>query len=78
VREQVADFYAQNPVMQQLGIVCENSELCLPFTFETAKLAEAYPDLRKPMLIFEGFFDKLMQGHEHIDKLILGMMPSAK
>jgi len=46
----------------------------MPFSFDAAKLAEAYPDLRKQMLIFENLvFDKLLKADEHIDKLILGM-----
>ena len=49
--------------------------MCLPFSFDAAKLAEEYPDLRKQMLIFEKTFDKLLKADEHIDKLILGMVP---
>jgi len=30
------------------------------------------------MLTFEAFSDKLVKGHEHIDKLILGMRPPAE
>ena len=48
--------------------------LCLPFSLDAASLAEAYPDLRKPMLIFEAFFDKLLKANEHIDKLITSMV----
>ena len=76
VRERVRDFYASTPALQELGFTCsEDSVLRLPFCFDAAALAKEYPDLRKPMLAFEGYFDKLMKAHEHIDKLILGMKP---
>ena len=76
VKQKVQDFYAQTPVLQELGYICsDNGVLRLPFMFDAKKLAEEYPDIRKQMLVFEGFFDKLMKGHEHIDKLILGMKP---
>jgi len=47
----------------------------MPFSFDAAQLAEAYPDLRKTMLSFEKVFDKLLKADEHIDKLITGMVP---
>ena len=76
VRERVQDFYAKTPVLSELGFQCsEDGVLRLPFSFEASVLAAEYPDLRKPMLAFEGFFDKLMKANEHIDKLILGMKP---
>lgn len=78
VKERVQDFYAKTPALRELGFLCsDDSVLCLPFSFDAAKLAEEYPDMRKPMLVFEGFFDKLIKGNEHIDKLILSMMPQA-
>ena len=40
------------------------------------KLTAEYPDLRKPMLTFEKVFDRLLKANEHIDKLILGMVPA--
>jgi len=48
-----------------------------PFSFDAAQLAEAYPNLRKPMLVFEKVFDKLLKANEHIDGLIMGMVPAA-
>jgi len=42
----------------------------MPFSFDAAQLAEAYPDLRKPMLSFEKVFDKLLKANEHIDNRI--------
>jgi len=77
VKERVQDFYAKTPVLKELGFTCTDGELRLPFSFDAAKLAEAYPDLRKPMLDFEKVFDKLLKGHEHIDKLIVGMVPQS-
>ena len=78
VKQNVLDFYAKTSALQELGFQCsEDSVLRLPFSFDAAALAKEYPDLRKPMLIFEGYFDKLMKAHEHIDKLILGMRPQA-
>jgi len=47
----------------------------MPFSFDAAKMAEEYPDLRKPLLQFEKVFDKLLKANEHLDKLILGMVP---
>ena len=49
--------------------------MCQPFSLDAAGLAEKYPDLRKSMLTFEAFFDKLLKANEHIDKLILSMVP---
>jgi hypothetical protein len=78
VKERVKDFYAKTPVLQELGFVCsEESVLRLPFQFDAAKLADEYPDLRKQMLVFEEFFDKLIKASEHIDKLILDMKPQS-
>ena len=77
VKERVQDFYLKTPALHELGYTCTEGVLCMPFSFDAAKLAEAYPDLRKPMLTFEGFFDKLLKGSEHIDKLITGMVPQS-
>ena len=75
VKERVQDFYAKTPALHEFGFVCTDGELRLPFTFDAAKLAEEYPDLRKQMLMFEKIFDKLLKANEHIEKLILGMVP---
>ena len=75
VKERVQDFYSKTTVLHELGFACTEGELCLPFSFDAAKLAEEYPDLRKQMLNFEKTFDKLLKADEHIDKLILGMVP---
>ena len=76
VKERVQDFYAKTSALHELGFVCtDEKEVRLPFSFDAAKLAEHYPDLRKQLLVFEGVFDKLLKGNELIDKLILGMAP---
>ena len=75
VKKRVQSFYTETPALMELGFVCLDGKLCLPFTLDAVKLAAEYPDLRKSMLAFEAFFDRLMKGHEHIDKLVLGMMP---
>ena len=71
------DFYLNTPALHELGFTCTEGVLCQPFSLDAAQLAEAYPDLRKPMLQFEKVFDKLLKANEHIDKLILGMVPAA-
>ena len=76
VKALVQDFYTKTPVLHELGFTCTDGELRLPFAFEAAKLTAEYPDLRKSMLVFEGFFDKLLKANEHIDKLITGMVPT--
>ena len=76
VKERVQDFYVKTPSLHELGYTCTEGVLCLPFSFDAAKMAEEYPDLRKQMLIFENLvFDKLLKADEHIDKLITGMVP---
>ena len=75
VKERVQDFYLNTPALHELGYTCTEGELCMPFSFDAGKLAEEYPDLRKPMLAFEKVFDKLLKANEHIDKLITGMVP---
>ena len=76
VKERILEFHTKTPALHELGFICtDDGELRLPFSFEAAKLAEEYPDLRKQMLAFEGVFDKLIKGHELIDKLIKGMTP---
>ena len=75
VKERVQDFYTETPALHELGFTCTDGELRLPFSLDAAGLAEKYPDLRKSMLIFEGFFDKLLKANEHIDKLITSMVP---
>ena len=79
VKARVQDFYAKTPVLKELGFTCsDDSILRLPFSFDAAKLAAEYPDLRKPMLEFEKVFDKLLKAtDEHIDKLILSMKPQS-
>ena len=79
VKEKIRDFYAKTPSLKEMGFVCtEDAELCLPFSFDAAKLAAEYPDLRKPMLEFEKVFDKLLKAtEEHIDALILSMEPQS-
>jgi len=77
VKERVQDFYTKTPALHELGFVCIDGELRLPFSFDAAKMAEEYPDLRKQMLNFEKIFDKLLKADEHIDKLILGMVPQS-
>ena len=76
VKERVQDFYAKTPALHELGWICKDGELRMPFSFDAAKMAEEYPDLRKPLLIFEKTFDKLLKADEHIDKLILSMVPA--
>jgi len=77
VKERVQDFYTNTPALIELGFVCLGGKLCLPFTLDAAEVAKGYPDLRKPTLAFEAFLDKLIKGHEHIDKLILDMKPQS-
>ena len=77
VKERVQDFYTKNPALHELGFTCTDGELRLPFSFDAEKLTAEYPDLRKPMLIFEKVFDKLLKANEHIDKLIMGMVPQS-
>ena len=79
VKERIREFYAKTPALKEMGFVCtDEGELCLPFSFDAAKLASEFPDLRKPMLEFEKVFDKLLKAtEEHIDKLILGMKPQS-
>jgi len=76
VRERTQDFYVQTPALHELGFTCTEGLLCQPFSLDAAGLVEKYPDLRKSMLIFEGFFDKLLKANEYIDKLIMGMVPA--
>ena len=64
--------------LHELGLTCTDGTLCLPFSFEAATPADANPDLRKPMLTFDKTFDKLLKANEHIDKLIMGIVPGAK
>jgi hypothetical protein len=77
VRERVQAFYAETPALQELGVICtDEKELRLPFSLDAVKLTEAYPDLRKSMLVFEKSFDKLLKANELIDALIMGMVPA--
>ena len=76
VKERSQAFYVETPVLHELGWTCTEGVLCQPFSLDAAGLVEKYPDLRKPMLIFEGFFDRLLKANEHIDKLITGMVPT--
>jgi len=59
----------------ELGFTCTDAVLRLPFSFDADLIAEAYPDLRKPMLTFEKTSDKLLKANEHIDTLVMGMVP---
>ena len=75
VRERIQEFYAKTPALQELGFTCTDGELRLPFSFDAAKLAEEYPDLRKRLLEFEKVFDRLLKGNDLIEKLIMSMTP---
>ena len=77
VKEKTQAFYIETPALHELGFTCAEGVLCMPFSFEAAKLTAEYPDLRKPMLVFEKVFDKLLKANEHIDALITGMVPGS-
>ena len=75
VKDRTQDFYIKTPAIHELGFTCNEGVLQMPFSFDAARLVEEYPDLRKTMLAFEGLLDKLLKAHEHIDKLIMSMVP---